>query len=204
MRTRTKILGLAMAALLLMGATILGTMAYLTSQDEVKNTFTVGSVKITLDETKVDEYGKVDATATAIERVKANEYKLIPGGVYIKDPIVHVEGGSEAAWLFVEVNNGIAAIEDEENNIAAQIKGNGWEALTEGGNVYFKQYAGGEETSLDYPVFENFKIKGEVTNETLAGYAEATVTVTAYAVQASGFDTAAAAWAATFGAPAGE
>ena len=43
MKRKTKVLGMVTAAVLLVTATIFGTMAYLTSTDEVTNTFTVGN-----------------------------------------------------------------------------------------------------------------------------------------------------------------
>ena len=63
MKTRTKVLLLTLCAALLVCATVLATMAFLTDTAEVKNTFTVGNVDITLDEAKVTVYGKADGTA---------------------------------------------------------------------------------------------------------------------------------------------
>ena len=54
MKTRSKALVLTLCAVLLVVATVMGTMAYLTSTDTVTNTFTVGKVAITLDEAKVN------------------------------------------------------------------------------------------------------------------------------------------------------
>ena len=93
-----KSIALVMMAVLLVAASVMGTLAYLTSKDTVKNTFTVGKVKITLDEAKVNEYGEADTPAS---RVKENTYKLIPGHAYTKDPTVHFAAGSEAGYLFV-------------------------------------------------------------------------------------------------------
>ena len=76
MKTRSKALLLTLCAVLLVAASVLGTMAYLTSTDEVKNTFTVGKVKINLDEAKVGLDGTPVEPAA---RVKSNEYKLMPG-----------------------------------------------------------------------------------------------------------------------------
>lgn len=45
MKTRSKALLLTLCAVLLVAASVLGTMAYLTSTDEVTNTFTVGQVR---------------------------------------------------------------------------------------------------------------------------------------------------------------
>lgn len=183
-----KSIALVMMAVLLVAASVMGTLAYLTSKDSVKNTFTVGKVAITLDEAKVNEYGEADTPAS---RVKENTYKLIPGHTYIKDPTVHFAAGSEASWLFVKVENGIAAIEDDKK-IADQITTNGWVALTGVDGVYYKQVdANTGAAAIDYPVFGTFKLTDDANVE---NYATANVTVTAYAIQADGFTSAAAAW----------
>ena len=227
MKTR-KILAMLMAAVLLVGASVLGTMAYLTaSTDVVQNTFTVGNVALTLDEADVDMNGTPIANAT---RVQANDYKLMPGHSYTKDPIVHVTAGSENCYVFVEVSNSIVAIESQEKNyknIATQMTENGWTQIT-GTNYYYYGdiVEQDDENDTDLPVFANFKISGTVDNATLAAYATqyvvdedgelvlddndkpqpventSLITITAYAVQAETFTSAQAAWTATFGAPA--
>ena len=58
MKKTSKALLLTICAVLLVAASVMGTMAYLTSADEVKNTFTVGKVAIKQDEAKVDANGK--------------------------------------------------------------------------------------------------------------------------------------------------
>ena len=83
MKTARKVLVLALCAVLLVSATIMGTMAYLTSTDEVTNTFTVGNVTITLDEAQVNTDGTLVTDAT--NRTDANKYHLIPGHSYIKE-----------------------------------------------------------------------------------------------------------------------
>ncbi len=106
MKTRSKALLLTLCAVLLVTASVLGTLAFLTSTDEVKNTFTVGSVKIALDEAKVTTDGKpVEGAA----RVKANEYHLLPGHTYTKDPTVTVKDGSESAYVRLKVTFNNAA-----------------------------------------------------------------------------------------------
>lgn len=189
MKTRTKVLGLMMAAVLLVSATIFGTMAYLTDKDTVTNTFTVGNVAITLDEAPVDANGK----ETTGNRTTENKYKLLPGHEYDKDPTVWVDKDSESCWLFVKVENNIVDIEDSENNIATQIKTNGWFELPGVANVYYKEYTKGT-TDMKQPVFNTFKIAGTVDNDTLTEYEGETIVVTAYAVQRDGFDNAKAAW----------
>lgn len=192
MKTRKKVLTLALCAVLLVVASVGLTVAYLTSNDSVTNTFTVGKVGITLDEAKVNEYGVVDANAS--NRVKANEYKLVPGHEYAKDPIVHFAAKSEASYLFVKVENGIANIEKAgTTTIDAQIKANGWAALDGVAGVYYKTVdANATENAVDYPVFAKFIVASDAD---VARYDGATVNVTAYAVQKDGL-TVTQAWEA--------
>ena len=188
MKTRNKALLLTLCAVLLVTASVLGTMAYLTSQDQVVNTFTVGSVAITLDETDTD-----NSTSGENDRDQANSYKLMPGHTYTKDPIVHVASTSEDCYLFVKVVNEIATIEGEQT-VAAQMAAKGWVAVdgadgADGVYVYTQNsapavVAGGSNVT----VFDNFTISGTVDNATLATYNNKTITVTAYAIQADGFE----------------
>ena len=189
MKKAKKVLLLALCAVLLVGATIAGTVAYLTSTTtEVKNTFTAGNVKITLDEAPVDANGKkLDGV-----RVTANSYKLLPGHEYDKDPTIHVDANSEDCWLFVKVENSIADIEAEET-IAKQLADNGWTPVSGETNVY--AYSRAASAGEDIDVFKSFKIKGDITNDVLAAYAGKTIEVTGYAVQKDGFASATDAWA---------
>ena len=196
-----KTLTVLLALVLVIAMSVAGTMAYLTSSDSVTNTFTVGNVKITLDEADVNEYGQklnkdgqvAQDGDTLAERVKANEYKLIPGHPYTKDPTIHVDSKSEDCWLFVKVEDGLAAIE-ADTTIAAQLTAKGWTAVSGATNVYaYKAIAhAGENIS----VFDSFTLKGDAV---VSNYAQAQIKVTAYAVQADGFNTAAAAWTAASG-----
>lgn len=106
MKTRSKALLLSLCAVLLVAATIFGTMAYLTSSDKVENTFTVGNVKIKLDEAKVNTDG---TPVEGADRVHENSYKLLPGHTYTKDPTVTVEKGSESAYVRMKVTFNNAA-----------------------------------------------------------------------------------------------
>lgn len=200
MKKKTKALMLVLCAVLLVTASVLGTMAYLTSTDEVVNTFTVGKVAITLDEAKVNPDG---TAVTPAERVKENAYHLLPGHGYTKDPTVHVQANSEDSFIFVKVENGIASYEGSPT-IAAQIAGYGWKPLTGVANVYYKTYTKSAEIT-DLPVFESFTIANhaDAADSWNNFSAETKVTVTAYAVQKDGFASEKAAWDATFGATPG-
>lgn len=182
-----------LAVILVIAMSVAGTYAFLTSRDSVTNTFTVGQISITLDEAKVDVYG--DAVQGA-DRVDKNTYKLIPGHEYVKDPTIHFAAGSEAAYLFVKVENGLADIE-AGTTIAAQIAANRWTALEGVENVYYMAVPANTGTdAVDYPVFGSFELADDAD---VAQYGIASIVVTAYAVQQDGFSSAADAWGATFG-----
>lgn len=104
-KTKTKALLMSLCAVLLVAASVLGTMAYLTDSKDVKNTFTVGNVAIKLDEAKVDENGTqvVDKDGNPVARVTENEYKLLPGHTYVKDPTVTVLAPSVESYVRMKV-----------------------------------------------------------------------------------------------------
>ncbi|MBQ2960402.1 MAG: hypothetical protein IJE09_04175 [Oscillospiraceae bacterium] len=183
-----KTLMIMLALVLVIAMSVTGTLAYLTGFDAVTNTFTVGKVNITLDETDVDVYGVKDGNT----RVKKNEYKLIPGREYVKDPVVHFQPNSEKSYLFIKVENGIKDIVSGVP-IETQIANNNWEKHTEildaDGNVtavvYYQVADASDKEVVDYKVFESFTIDG---NAAVASYDGAQVNVTAYAVQFDGFE----------------
>mgnify|MGYP004440788421 CR=1 FL=1 len=104
-KTKTKALLMSLCAVLLVAASVLGTMAYLTDSKDVKNTFTVGNVTIKLDEAKVDEKGNLvkNQDDTLVDRVTQNEYKLLPGHTYVKDPTVTVLAPSVESYVRMKV-----------------------------------------------------------------------------------------------------
>lgn len=192
MRTKTKALVLALCAVLLVVTTVFVTMAFLTSEDSVQNTFTVGEVTISLDELDVDDS---DNDGSTTDRDKANEYKLIPGKTYTKDPTIHVGAKSEPCYLFVKVENGLESAEADGNTtIAEQMKSNGWTLVDGQTNIYVYKEVVTAETGANIVVFNSFTIDGETA---VADYKDAKINVTAYAIQAEGFENTAKAdiWA---------
>lgn len=190
---KSKAILMVVCAMLLVAASVMGTLAYLTSTASVTNTFSVGNVAITMDETDVDN------STTDAARDTANSYKLMPGHEYVKDPIIHVATGSEDCYLFVKVVNEIADIEGA-TTVADQMDANGWTCIdaTNGIYVYGSDTAPNKvQASANVPVFDTFTVADTVDNTTLAGYASKTIVVTAYAIQADGFETYTAAqiWA---------
>lgn len=104
-KTKTKALLMSLCAVLLVAASVLGTMAYLTDSKDVKNTFTVGNVAIKLDEAKVDEMGNLvkNQDGTLADRVTQNAYKLLPNHIYTKDPTVTVLAPSVESYVRMKV-----------------------------------------------------------------------------------------------------
>lgn len=78
-----------------MVATVFTTLAFLTDDKSVVNSFTVGNVHIKLDEAVVDEAGVATGTRTEA----GNEYHLLTGHEYTKDPTVTVLGTSKDCYV---------------------------------------------------------------------------------------------------------
>lgn len=199
---KTKVLLTLACAILLVAASVMGTLAYLTATDTVENSFTVGdNVTITLDEAKTDELGVAEEDAA---RVQANIYKLLPGHTYTKDPTVHVTG--EDCYVFVTVSNGISDIEAEGNStIAAQMTAKGWKAVEGYESLYIYAIDEDAKTAVskatDLIVFETFTVEDDAVHTALEAVKDAKIIINAYAVQKDGFEamTPAEIWAETFG-----
>ena len=108
---KKKVLATVAIVLLLVITAVGMSLAFFTDETETaENTFTVGKVKILLDEALVNEDGEpVDENGEVVEdpqdakRVLENSYDLSPGLTYTKDPTVTVEGGSNPCYVRVFV-----------------------------------------------------------------------------------------------------
>ena len=212
------------------GALVVGsvaaTMAYLTDDDSVVNTFTVGKVQIHLDEADVDGSENTCEICAESGRDHANAYtgenKLVPGCTYDKDPTVTVLAGSEESYvrMFVEVD-GMTELQsvfaDESYYGADDVfliqkltptwNSNAWKCVGyDAEKGYEFRYvsvvdgfdANGGEAAEELPaLFETIKVPGDdVTSENIAALENVEITVTAEAIQAAGFADADAAWRA--------
>ena len=204
-----KTIAIVALVVLVAAVSVLGTLAYLKSSAEVKNTFTVGKVEIDLDEAKVNTDGTLVAGA---DRVKQNDYKLMPGHTYIKDPTVTVKAGSESSYIKMTVTfSKASALDDIFAPTGANLtsifngydstnwiaKGNTKDATadTRTYEFWYKETVGAPngDAALD-ALFDSITVPGTITNEQLATIEGMTITVNAYAIQADGFDSADAAW----------
>lgn len=218
MKTSTKALLTLACALLLVAASVMGTLAYLTSTDEVNNTFSVGKVAIKLDEAKVGTDGKA-LTGDDAERVQENSYKLMPGHKYDKDPTLTVLAGSEESYVRLLVT---VTFDKEltEEQLATKLDGiiTGYSAdwnrsddptittvTNQDGTKYtvvsYVYYYKTTVTALTGDVklpalFTGVTVPGTWTNEDLAAIGSFKINVVGQAIQADGFTSAEAAWAA--------
>ena len=210
---KKKLLIMSVAMVLVCAFAVGMTIAYLTSTDEVVNTFTVGNVRIKLDEADVDEYGRVPQGSPA-PRVKANSYKLIPGHTYTKDPTVTVLEGSEESYIKMTVTVTKSDVLDDIfapngadlTSIFDGYDGTTWiykditednENKTRTYEFWYKETVDARENAEELePLFTSIVVPDFITGDQLAELQTMTITVNAYAIQADGFADAAAAWAA--------
>ena len=189
---------LVLCAILLVVASVMGTLAYLQDDTQtITNTFTVGKVAITLQEYTLNADGSANTTTTTTSGI--TNIKLIPGRTVHKNPFITVEQGSEKCYLFVKVINNISA-----NYGVINWAEGAWTVIDEARGIY--AYTGNlaengvldasaEEKTVD--VFTSFTCKSNVA--AYDGETNLSISITAYAVQAYGFASAELAWAATFG-----
>lgn len=170
-----KTLTIIISVILICGCIVGGTMAWLTAQTQtISNTFTIGNINITLEETTGDTY------------------KMIPGSEIEKDPTVTVIGGSEACWLFVSVVPG-ADLSDYLNCVVSAV----WTELPDVANVWYCEVAA-SDNDQEFAVLQNnaVTVKEEVTKAMadVAATKDLTLSVTAYAIQRENINDAKTAW----------
>ena len=171
-KSRKWLISAAVLLVLGVGATI----AYLVSSPAtVRNTFTVGNVAITLQET----------TGT--------RYTLAPGVSLPKDPTVTVKAGSESSWLFVKVEKDPSL--DAFCTYELQSE---WIPLSGQDGVYYRQVVK-TNTDAQYGILAGncVTVKDTVTEQQLDGMTTyPTLHITAYAIQNEGIANAETAWQA--------
>jgi len=208
-----KMLMAVVAIVLIVVISVSATFAYLTADDEVVNTFTIGDIKIKLDEVKVNaETGK----ATDDPRTEdGNEnVKIIPGRTIDKDPTVWVEEGSEPAYIRMKVT--ISHYDELKaifgNDFLPQYYVTGWDpavwvstgVITEDDAAntatyefrYKEIYTAPDDDNdgvveyVDLPaLFTTFTLPGDKVNNTqLATLDGLSIKVVAEAMQAEGFE----------------
>ena len=190
-------------------AAIGATFAYLTDSKTVKNTFTVGDVKIKLDETNVN--------APEGDRVTSNTYNVYPGAVVTKDPIVHNTGKNGAYvravvtiedgmnWLGLYNENVWTAPQEAAfNAMINNTLGEGWELVDiaydmSGPNhptsdfvatlKYTKVLEAGKDTTAMFSqIAFPTKLTGKDVTTRIGQNGEFGINVVAQAIQADGFE----------------
>ena len=191
-KRKLRVLTLILASVLIVGGVVSGTVAWLIADTEpVVNTFSYGDIDLKLDETETDEKGNpVDKNNDGDPKTtEGNEYEMIPGKEYLKDPTVTVLAGNEACWLFVKLDEIDGSITNADGSVTSTgafgdyltyTIGDGWTQLYQDGafgkddqkveGVYYR-FVGEDtdDTEAAYSVLMDNKIsvKGEVTKDML-------------------------------------
>ena len=172
----SKTLVLALAVMLIVGATVGGTIAWLTAQTEsVVNTFSATDIKVTLEETEgLNEQGKW-------------KNAMVPGVSYDKDPVVTVTDETTVdCYLFVKFVENDAA-RTYLNYTSTLTEANGWKVVPDETDVWYRIVKTTDETK-SWNLLEGDKVtvNGEtVTKENMATASQASLTYKAFAVQLS-------------------
>lgn len=193
-----------------------GTMAWLQDNtEEVVNTFTVGDINITLQESVYDAENN---ELTDAETTTGNDnYNIIPGKNLPKDPHVTVKGGSESCWLFVEITEEHWTLQDVTYSVieASAVEG-GWTKLSSanGVHVYYKKLEATASDTDHYILTDNkIFVSSDLTKDEIDTYFESVqedekpkLTFQAFAIQSNSLkkdgndvETAADAWALVSG-----
>lgn len=218
-----RVLLLASCAVMLVCLSVGATLAYLTATATVTNTFTVGNVKITLDEAATTYNAEKNEYVQAKDendpekdaaRVTSNQYKIQPGVKILKDPTIHVAAGSEKCYIRAIVT---VTYNKEADTILAQAKN--WiqdlntkdfaisvqSARTESEGKYTVVYECRYKETVDQTkaseakdinLFKGINVPTELTGDEIAALAGLEIKIVAHAMQADGFTTADLAWAA--------
>lgn len=162
---------MVLALVLVFAVAVGGVVAWLTDKTgSVVNTFTVGDINITLEESGTNEAGE-------------KSYKMIPGTTLDKDPTVTVIGGSEACYLFVKVEKG----NNPDNYLDYTIDTAVWTAVP-GHEGFYYCTVSAAEANQTFNVLTNNEVtvKTTVTKDMIKDLTVATyptLTFTAAAVQ---------------------
>ena len=208
--TKKRFVAILLCVTLVALAAIGATFAYLTDTKSVNNTFTMGNVKITLDETNVND--------PEGDRVTSNTYNVYPGAVVTKDPIVHNTGKNGAYvravvtiedgmnWLGLYNENVWTAPQEAAfNAMINNTLGDGWELVDiaydmSGPNhptsdfvatlKYTKVLNAKEDTTAMFSqIAFPTKLTGNDVTSRIDQNGEFGINVVAQAIQADGFET---------------
>ena len=175
-----KTLTIIISIILVCGCIVGGTIAWLVDQKNLSNTFTVGNINITLDETLLDVNNTV------------NSYKIVPGNEYAKDTKVTVIGNSEDCWLFIKVT-----ADTNVANLGIYQIAEGWTQLDGESNVWYRK-VDTNTSNQEFKIFLNdkFSISSEITKAQIDAIGSGTLSleITAYAIQYENLTSVGTAW----------
>ena len=171
--TTTKKLVVAVVALSLALVTVIGgTLAFLLDESNVvTNKFTYGKIEIVLTENNKADQDGLEFT------------NVVPGDVLEKDPIVTVNAGSEACYVYVLIDNQLG------DAASYNIDTTKWIHVQDYTNATKKLYRYYEvvnalQGAKDLTVFSALTFRSDLTSADLTNLEGKNVVITAYAYQA--------------------
>ena len=171
---KRNVLLILVAAIIISAAAVGGTFAWLAVRTSVTNTFVVGDISISINET----------TGTT--------YPLVPGAQIPKDPKIVVHTGSAACYVFVKIEK-----TSEFDNYISYTVADGWTELESGVYYRISELASSDVTyhvlSGD-SVWVNSNLTEADMSELKASKDYPELSFTAYAVQMSGVEGINEAW----------
>ena len=205
-----KVLSLVLAFVLVIGASVAGTLAWLTAQTPtVTNTFTSaelfsdnGSFTLWEHEAKDDDDDGV-YTLNSSNEVTSNSYRILPGVNIPKNPTVDVVGLEEHAYLYIKVTSTLP------EGLTYSIDSSNWTALSGYDGVYVYSGSNAETNIIKATDAAKKSFTATILTENQIVVAnnysgtsdDITLSFNAYMVQATGNGAdAAEAWTNTFGA----
>lgn len=177
------------------------------------------------DSITIDENGNIvlnkgtnDEKVIEPARDGDNEYHVVPGETYLKDPMVTVVKGSEESYVrmrveltdYAKVATALGCTNNHNQlmTLLTNAPGTGWslqgvtEDTTNGKLVFEYRYANtvdASDAAKDIelpPLFTKFNVPGELKGEQLKSFENFAMVVHGHAIQAAGFADADKAWAA--------
>ena len=172
------------------------------------------------DKIEIDENGNVVITdpngnkiVTEPSKTDGNEYNVVPGQEYLKDPTVTVKAGSEESYVrmrveitnYAEVKAALGVADDKIlSTFAPDLNTADWEqkdvsvsddVLTV--EFWYKETVEAGKVDVELPaLFETFTVPGTLTKDELQAVAGMEMSVYGDAIQAASFDSAEEAWTA--------
>lgn len=189
------------AVVLLLVFFVGGAIAYFTDTAPKTNTFTIGSIDISLSEDLWDALTDTDG-----DTIPDDAENMMPGESVTKDPVINNDSTYNSAFVFAEVKIPCSSDATPLEAFTLNNIGSGWNLMTNGSctldsttNKYFatKVYNYGTASAMEpltagsstSAVFGSVTLNSNIDGDTTGLDGDISVVVTGYGIQADGVST---------------